>query len=66
MDWFNVKSCLPEPYTYVLCHLVVDKPVVREGFMCGNGRWWCAENFRSPDEITHWAEMPTFTGDDKE
>lgn len=65
MDWINVKFSTPESYTYVLCHLVVDKPIVREGFMCGNGRWYCNENFRKPGEVTHWAKMPTFPGDDE-
>ena len=64
MDWHNVKSSTPEPYTYVLCRLVVKGTnSVREGFVCGNGTWWCNENFRENGEVTHWAEMPVFPGD---
>lgn len=67
MDWHNVKSSTPEPYTYVLCRLVVKETnSVREGFVCGNGTWWCNENFRKNGEVTHWAEMPVFPGDDEE
>lgn len=67
MDWYNVKSVKPEPYTHVLCRLVIKgTKSVHEGFICGNGTWRCGENFRKNNgEVTHWAEMPEFPGDDE-
>ena len=67
MDWFNVKSCLPEPFVSVLCYSPGDKifPTVREGYITDNGKWIIAFLGRYHTKITHWAEMPVFPGDDE-
>ena len=67
MDWFNVKSCLPESYVSVLCYMPGEKPfpTVREGYITDDEKWYAGWFWRENGEVTHWAEMPTFPGDDE-
>lgn len=68
MDWFNVKSCLPEPFVPVLCYMPGEKPfpTVREGCIIDDKKWYAGDFYREKGEVTHWAEMPVFPGDDEE
>ena len=68
MDWINVKSSTPEPYVRVLCRIPREKPLptVREGYISKRGIWVVGSFDQSEGEVTHWAEMPAFPGDDEE
>ena len=68
MDWFNVKSCLPESFVSVLCYMPGEKPfqTVREGYITDDEKWYAGGFRRGKGEVTHWTEMPTFPGDDEE
>lgn len=68
MDWFNVKSCLPESYVSVLCYMPGERPfpTVREGYITDDEKWYAGGFMREVGEVTHWAEMPVFPGDDEE
>ena len=68
MEWINVKSCLPKPFVSVLCYMPGEKPfpTVREGYITDDEKWYAAGFMREDGEVTHWAEMPVFPGDDEE
>lgn len=68
MDWINVNRLLPEPFVSVLVRMPGEKPfpTVHEGYISGDGVWVSNYFKREPGEITHWAEMPIFPGDDEE
>lgn len=68
MDWHNVQSSTPEPFVSVLCRMPGEKPfpTVREGYIDREGVWVSGYYRREPGEVTHWAEMPVFPGDDGE
>lgn len=68
MEWINVKSDIPEPYVHVLCYIPTEKPfpTVHEGYITTCGLWVADGLDREDGEVTHWAEMPVFPGDDEE
>lgn len=55
------------PIVSVLCRMPGEKPflTVHEGYISDDGVW--VSNFfkREPGEVTHWAEMPTYPGDEE-
>ena len=66
MDWINVNRMTPEPFVSVLCRMPGEKPfpTVHEGYITKDGIWVSNYFKREPGEVTHWAEMPTYPGDD--
>ena len=67
MDWYRVERCLPEPYVPVLARMPGEKPfpTVHEGYITPDGTWVSGMFRRKPGEVTHWAEMPEYPGDDE-
>lgn len=68
MEWINVNRMTPEPFVSVLCRMPGEKPfpTVHEGYITKDGIWVSNYFKREPGEVTHWAEMPTYPGDDFE
>ena len=68
MDWHRAETRKPLPFVPVLVRLPGENPshTVREGFVKRDGSWYAGGFDRLPDEVTHWAEMPEFPGDQKE
>ena len=60
MKWISVQERLPKPFVSVLVYMPEESPLltVHEGYIKKDGWWYAAHFDRTPDEITHWAEMP--------
>lgn len=65
MDWYNVKSKLPEPFVSVLCHIPINKPcpTIHEGFVDDADCWWIF-NEGASGKVTYWADMPEYPDPD--
>ena len=58
--WISVDERLPEQFVSVLVYMPEECPwpTVREGYLRPDGKWYAAYYTRTPDEVTHWANMP--------
>ncbi len=68
MDWINVNRMTPKPFVSVLCRIPGEKPfpTVHEGYISDDGIWVAYGFKREPGEVTHWADMPTYPGDEED
>lgn len=60
MKWISVDDRVPEQFVSVLVYMPGEYhlPTVREGYLRPDGKWDAAYYTRTPDEVTHWANMP--------
>lgn len=58
--WISVEERLPEQFVVVLVYMPDEYhwPTVHEGYLRPDGKWDAAHYTRTPDEVTHWANMP--------
>ena len=58
--WISVDERLPEQFVSVLVYMPDEYPcpTVHEGYLRPDGKWDAAHYTRTPDEVTHWANMP--------
>ena len=58
--WISVDERLPEQFVSVLVYMPDEYPcpTVHECYLRPDGKWDAAHYTRTPDEVTHWANMP--------
>ena len=58
--WISVDERLPEQFVSVLVYMPDEYPcpTVHEGYLRPDGKWDAEHYTRTPDEVTHWANMP--------
>lgn len=64
--WISVEERLPEQFVFVLVYMPDEYPcpTVHEGYLRPDGKWDAAHYLRTPDEVTHWANLPEPPKDD--
>ena len=58
--WISVEEQLPEQFVSVLVYMPDEYPIptVHEGYLRHDGYWYATHYLRTPDEVTHWANLP--------
>ena len=64
--WISVEERLPKQYVSVLVYMPDEypRPIVHEGYLRPDGLWELAHYLCTPDEVTHWANLPDQPKDD--
>lgn len=64
IGWFDTESKKPEKFVPVLVYMP-DEPSmqVRQGLIGASGKWYAGGKARDDKEVTHWAKLPSFGGD---
>lgn len=64
IDWFDDAESNNKPKFFgpVLVYMPDEQMPARQGFICASGKWYAGGKVRDDKEITHWAKLPSFGG----
>ena len=63
IGWFDTESKKPEKFVPVLVYMPDEQMPVRQGLIGVSGKWYAGGKTRDDEEVTHWAKLPSFGGD---